>query len=286
MHLTAEVSTPIEVPKEQTQGFSALLLGDSGCGKTDSIATLAECGLEVFTIFTEPGAWGVLKDSIRRRNLDINKFHYNYVSPAAPEWKALITVAKNVNQLEQSQQQKLSGDRHQYTQWVEFLQTFQNFFDERTKQAFGDVTDWGDDRVLVWDSLSGSNIMAMDLVVGSKPILQPADWQTTQKMISGLLNKLLSDRFCHLVVTGHVIRDKNEENGRIEKLVSAPGKALTPTIPRFFDNVILASQTNAKFKWSTSEVDIQLKGRHAGISNNLPASFVPLYNKWKEIKAL
>lgn len=284
MQLETTTSTPILPPAEVDQGFSALLLGDAGSGKTDSLATLAECGLEVFIIFTEPGAWGVLKDSVRRRKLDINRFHYHYVSPAAADWKALIQVAKDVNALTQSQQQKLDGSRMQYRQWISFLESFANFIDDKTKAAFGDASDWGDDRVLCIDSLSGMNIMAMDLVVGNKPILQPADWQTTQKMITGLLNKILSDRFCHFVTTGHLVREKNELSGMVEKQVSAPGKAITPAIPRFFDNVILASQTSGNFKWSTSELDIQLKGRHLGINKSLPPSFVPLYNKWKEIK--
>ena len=60
-------------------GFNVMLCGTTGTGKTHSIRTLVESGIETFVLFTEPGM-EVLAD------LPPEKLHWHYVAPAAPDF--------------------------------------------------------------------------------------------------------------------------------------------------------------------------------------------------------
>ena len=51
-----------DVLYERPRGFKVLLLGETGSGKTYSLRTLLDAGLEVFVIATEPGLLEVLGD--------------------------------------------------------------------------------------------------------------------------------------------------------------------------------------------------------------------------------
>jgi len=68
--------------------------GDAGAGKTWSLATLIEAGLEVFVLTTEPNGMDSLLDAVATKKLPLSKLHWHAVSPASPGWDGLIEVAK------------------------------------------------------------------------------------------------------------------------------------------------------------------------------------------------
>lgn len=262
-------------------GSKTLLIGDSGEGKTDSLTTFLEAGIQPFVIFTETGM-SILQKSCIRRGLDFTKIHHTYVSQAAQNWNAMIAMAKNTNMLSYDALTKvIDANRMQHQQLVKVLQACNNFVCDRTKQSFGDVSSWSTDRVLIIDSMSGLNEMAMSLVVGERPTRGPQDWQVAQNHLKTIFKKLLTDLQCHVVITGHLEREKNDVTGEILVMASSLGKKLAPDLPKNFDDVILAEKNAGKFKWSTLKSGYVLKNRFAPLSDNIPPTFAPLIEEWK-----
>ena len=151
-------------------GPKILLVGSTGSGKTHSVRTLLDAGLEVFCVFTEPGM-EVLSDT------DPERLHWHYIPPAAASWEAMLDSATKINTMTfESLTKQADINKRQYTEFLDLIRCISNFIDDRTGKTFGPVDSWGTDRALVIDSLSGLNIMAMNLVAGSKPVKSMADW--------------------------------------------------------------------------------------------------------------
>jgi hypothetical protein len=256
-------------------GLNILLMGESGSGKTYSLRSLIDAGLELFVIQTEPGGT-VLED------LPSEKYHRHYIAPAAPSWEAMLDSAKKINTLSMKSLCDLPGiNKSEYAQWMEVISTLGNFQCEKCGKAFGDASTWDASRVLVIDSLSGLNLMAMDLVVGSKPVKSMADWGIAMDNLSRLINKVTSDTKCHFILTAHLEPERDEVTGRIQNMPSTLGKKLAPVIPRFFDNVIQTVREGSSFKWSTAIPNTILKARDLPISDNLTPTFAAILQNWK-----
>ena len=256
-------------------GFNALLIGATGSGKTHSLRTLLDAGLEVFVLFTEPGM-EVLGDLACEQNL-----HYHYIPPANADWDTMIDSAKKINTLNFEALSKLPAiNKQKYNQLIQVLESLHNFPCDRCGETFGDVSTWDTNRVLVIDSLSGLNIMSMDLVVGSKPTKSMSDWGVAQSNLERLINKLCTDTQCHFVLTGHLEKEHDEVTGRTTLMVSTLGRKLAPVLPRFFSDVILAKRDGEKFTWSTAAMNTDLKARNLPIADNLQPDFKQILATW------
>lgn len=265
------VPAPLRSP---LPGVKELLLGASGSGKTYSIRTFIEAGITPFCIFTEPG-FEVLGDVPKE------KLHWHYIAPASQDWASMIDAASNVNKLSFESLTKLSDpNRTKYGQWVDVLKCLANFTCERTGQSFGPVDKFGTDRVVVIDSMSGLNIMAMALVIGGRPTRSQADWGVAQNMMEFLIQKLCTDMRAHVLMIAHPERETDEVMGGSKIMVSTLGKKLAPKIPRFFSDVILAEKRVDKFVWTTANAQADLKNRNLPNSDNLPPSFKPVIENW------
>jgi hypothetical protein len=257
------------------QGLNILLLGDSGSGKTYSLRSLIDAGLELFVLQTEPGGT-VLAD------LPKDKYHYHYISPATASWDAMKDSATKINSLSMKAIAGMEGiNKREYGQWIEVISTLGNFTCDRCGESFGDVSTWDTSRVLVIDSLSGLNIMAMDLVVGSKPTKSMADWGIAMDNLGRLINKLVTDTQCHMVLTAHLEPERDEVTGRVVNMPSTLGRKLAPQLPRFFDNCIHTIREGTAFKWSTATANTALKARDLPIDDNLTPTFAEIIRNWK-----
>lgn len=257
-------------------GFKALMVGESGTGKTHAIRTLLDAGLEVFVLFTEPGM-EVLSD------IPSDKLHWHYIPPASPDWADMVDSATKINTLSFESLAKMSDiKKGKYTEFIQILTCLSNFTDERTGKSFGAVDDWNTDRVLVLDSLSGLSIAAMNLVTGSKPCKSMADWGVAQDNLGRLIDKLATSLACHFILTAHLERESNEVTGGVELMASTLGKKLAPKLPRFFSDVVHCIREGATFRWSTASMNVALKARNLPISDKIPASFVEMLGSWKK----
>lgn len=260
--------------KSPIPGPKVILLGDSGTGKTYSIRTLLDAGLTPFIIFTEPGMESVgdiLQDC-----------HYKYIPPASAGWEGLLNIGKMVNTLDYEGIAKMKdANKRKYDEFLQVIETCNNFVDQNGK-VWGDVMNFGTDKVLVIDSLSGLNDMASNLVVGGKPVKAMQDWQVAQNMLKKLIDKLCTGCHCSLILMAHIARETDEVTGGTRLFVSTLGKALAPDLPAYFSDVIQTQRTGSKWTWDLSGANIAVKGRNLPFKGDQPPSFKPLFDNWQK----
>lgn len=259
-----------------------LLMGAPGGGKTYSLTTLLDAGLELFVIITEPNGLETLIDTAAKKNLDISKIHVAIVAPTRPGFAGLANLAKTIASGTFETLAKLppSAGRNQ-AQMHRLLSILSNFVDERTGESFGPVDEFGPDRALIIDSLSGLNIMAMDLAIGDKPTAHQGEWGVAMGYMEKLLHKLTGDLKCLFVLTAHIEREQDEVTGGSKNMVGILGRKLAPKVPRFFSEVVLAHRSGNNYFWSTSEPTTDLKSRSLPLGDKLPPSFGPIVAAYK-----
>jgi hypothetical protein len=248
--------------------FNICLVGPIGTGKTYSTRTLVDAGLELFIQALEPGVDNQFAD------IPCPKAHVNYISPAKQDWTEMIRAATDVNTLTMDQLQKMpAANRHKYQQFLDMLRNLADFECQRCKQKFGPVDSWGPERALVVDGLSGMSQMAMDLTVGAKVIRTQPEWGASMNICLRAVRKLCYDTKCTFVLIAHMDREKDDLRGGTVKTVSTLGTKLAPELIKPFDEVICTIRSGAKFHWSTTEMDIDLKDRVLGWSDELEPDF-------------
>lgn len=290
---TATIVDPDPATTIQLQPPSVLLQGASGAGKTSSIITLLLAGIEVFVIGTEPGFVDSLIDRCRELKAPIDKLHWTSVLPATEGWDAMEKMVENIGGLDFEGISKLKGVGKDKTRVPaqKLLKALQDFHCERDGKAYGSFTNWGDDRALVIDSLSGLSTISWYLTVGYKPTGAPGEWNIAMNFIEGLLMKINSDRKCYFVLTAHIEKEMDEISGVQRVMTSTLGRKLAPKIPRFFGEVVYAirtmnAQNQATFTWSTVDRSADLKNRVLPVSNSLAPDFKLVVDGHKKRVAL
>lgn len=260
-------------------GTSTLLLGPVGTGKTSSLRTWIEAGLTVFGLFSEP-SYEVVMD------IPSDKLKAIYLPPNDVDWASMIDSAKKINQFDLKTLSNMDAiNKTKYQEFIQLVTHLSNYVDQRTGESFGPVDKWGQDRVLWIDSLSGLNVMAMNLVVGSKPVKSIADWGMAMDNLERLIQKLAASLECHVVITGHLDMEKDEVTGFTYAMAATLGRKLAPRLPRFFSDVIMTKREGTKFSWTTTAMGADLKARNLPYADSLPPSFVPLYDTWRKREA-
>lgn len=249
-----------------------LLLGPTGTGKTYSIRSLAE-HKKTLIIATEPGIENNVGAPSKGGDLH-GKCHWHYIPPARASWDRMIDNATKINTFSNDVLQKMQGiNKSDYQQFMDFLSSCASFRCDQCGEEFGAIDDLDDSFAVVVDSLSGLSIMAMNLVVGAKPIKTQPDWGVAMDTLEQLIIKLCTDLRCTFVLTAHIEREHDEVTGGTQLTVSTLGRKLAPKIPRFFDEVILAVREGKEFSWSTAALNVDLKSRLLPISDNIPPDF-------------
>lgn len=258
-------------------GPKIMLVGETGTGKTHATRTLIDAGLETFCIFTEPGM-EVVADIPCEKGM-----HFHYIAPSSPDWAAMIDSATKINTMSFEFLTKMGDvNKKSYTEFIDLLQTMSNFKCDRCGQAFGPVDAFGPNRAVVIDSLSGLNIMAMNLVTGSKPVKSMADWGVAMDNLERFITKFTTDVKCTGVLIAHLEREADEVTGGVQLMASTLGKKLAPRIPRFFSDVIHCKREGEKYEWSTATMNVALKARNVPINDHIPPTFVPILNGWRK----
>lgn len=259
-------------------GIKVMLVGAPGTGKTHVLHTLVEEGIEPYVIFTE-NSMGVLGTFAGKK--ENCKIHWRYVKAADSSWETMFNIAKMVNTMSNDMLQKTPGiEKQKHSQWFDILAALATPKCDRCGKEFPPVDAWGTDKAVIVDSLSGLNVIARALTVGGKPILTQPDWGVCMGMEDALIQKLVNLN-CHFILTSHLDRTFDEVLGTVTLTPSALGKKLGPTIPRWFDDVILTHIVGEEYLWSSSRSNVDLKARHLPISDKLQPSFHDLVQDWK-----
>lgn len=256
-------------------GTNTLLLGATGSGKTYSTRSLVtDCGLETFWLFTEPSMETIDGNSQIPGLSCEGGAHYHYVAPANPGWDVLLDNAQKINTLSFESLSKLEHvNKSYYDQFLDVIRACRDFTCARCGQSFGAVDSWANDRALVIDSLSGLNIMAMDMVTGAKPVKSIGNWGVAMDNLERFVNMLCSSTKCYLVMTAHIERELDEAAGMTQLMVSTLGKKLAPRLPRFFSDVVLCRRDGREFSWNTATVGVDLKSRTLPIEEGMKPTF-------------
>ena len=280
---TNAVQTPAAAAVKSTlPGFNVLLMGPAGTGKTHSIGTLVDQGLEVFYLALEPGLEALL-GYYTDRGLPIpDNLHWHMLKAPQASFADLMDAATKINQLSLDSLAKMADpNRGKHNQFIELLKALNDFPDDRTGQRFGAVNSWTPSRVLVVDGMTGLNRAAMSLVIGGKPVKSQSDWGIAQDQVEKLLRMLCDSCPCHLVIIAHVERETDMVLGGVKLMVASLGKALAPKIPAMFSDVILAVRQGTKWSWDTANVQADLKTRNLPIKADNEPTFAPVIAKWK-----
>ena len=256
--------------KIPTKKYNVLIYGPIGSGKTHSLRSLLDCGHEMFVIATEPGIDKLLGDT------DSDRCHWRYIPPASADWDVLQRNAELLSSLSMEALTKMKFPKDGYTQFFDVVNCCANFKCERTGQEFGAVDSWGPERVLIIDGLSGLSRMAMDLIVGAKPIKSLPEYGVAQDNLLRLINKLLTDTKCSFVLIAHAEREKDEISGGSNLKVSTIGNKLAPEIPKNFDEVVFARREGNKFFWSSIEAGVDTKVRCLPWNSDINPNFSQL----------
>lgn len=267
--------------KSTLPGVNVMLMGPAGTGKTYSLGTLADAGVEVFYLGLEPGLESLLgywKDKGKEVPENV---HWHQLAAPKASFMDLLDNAKKVNTMSLDTLAKMADpNRSKHNQFISLLEALNNFPDDRTGEKFGCVDEWGPSRALVIDGMAGLARAAMSLVVGGKPVSNQSDWGIAQGQIEKIVRMWTDNCRCHFVLITHVERETDQVMGGVKIMVSTLGKALAPKLPPMFSDVILAERQGTTFNWNTGSAMADVKTRNLPISEKNPADFGAIIKKW------
>jgi hypothetical protein len=198
-----------------------LLIGDSGGGKTGSLASLALAGYNLRVLDFDNGL-DVLSNILSSNKDALERVQYITVTdPMKNVGGKLVPVKATV--------------------WTRAMSLLNNWIDGETK--LGPVSSWGTNDILVIDSLSMlanaalSHILALNGRLGQQPF--QSDWMQGQALLRGLLEMLYDEGIkCNIIVCCHIVFI-GEENGPQRGYPASLGKALSPQIGRYFNTALM-----------------------------------------------
>lgn len=268
----------LNVPANE-EAPKVLLLGIPGSGKTYQIVSLLEAGLEVFVIFTEQGKEALLR-ACKERGVSTDKLHYRRINAGSPGFGTMRKVARMINVNDQKDLQSMKGiENKNFQQFIELYGLCENFIDQHGVE-FGDVSTWGNDRVLVVDGLSGINQMSLDLVVGAKPFKTMSDWGCAMDVEMRFISQCVNDLICGFVLLAHLELNQDQVTGKVYRYPKLLGNKNSYDFGRHFSDVILARCEGATYSWCTQDKDMQLKTRNLESGSKLEPGFDKIWANW------
>ena len=263
-------------------GVNVMLMGPAGTGKTHSLGTLAEAGVEVFYLGLESGLESLFGYFTDKKKPVPDNVHWHIVTPPSASFTEMIDAATKINQYTlESLAKMVDPDKQKHNQFVSLLKALNNFKDDRTGKEYGAVNTWGTGRALAIDGMTGLCRCAMSLVVGGKSVRSQSDWGIAQDTVEKLIRMLCDSCRCHFVLISHVERETDLVLGGVKLMPSSLGKALPPKLPPMFSDCILTVREGSSWKWDTASALADVKTRNLPISaNNLP-DFGQIIKKWQ-----
>jgi len=267
-------SPPLFAPK-------VIIMGPAGTGKTYSIGTLVDSGVEVFYLAIESGLEALLGYWTDRGKPIPPNLHWHKIEPAKASFKELAEYSVKVNTLALETLAKMVDvNRHMHNLFTKILESMNNFHDDRTDKDFGPVDEWGTGRAIVIDGLTGVSKAAMALVTGGKPVQSQSDYQLAMNQIENFLRLCCDHCPCWFVLIAHVEREVDEVLGGVKITVASLGRKLPPLIPPMFSDVILAVREGTRWTWDLTASQAYTKARSRPWAANIPQDFRPIVATW------
>ena len=271
----------MSAPTPSLPGVNVLIQGPTGSGKTWSLGTLADEGLKLHYFNFEAGG-----ESLRGYWTDSGKpippnVFFHTVKSGSASWKEMADNTKQVNTLSYELLKKsMDPNRSKYDQFEQFLRNFANPTDD-AGEKFPSVDEWGTDRVIAIDGLTGLGGSAMSAVIGGKIDRDQKDWGLAQNLVEQTLRRLCDACRCHFVLLAHEEREPDPLGGPSKITVATLGAKLAPKIPPMFSDVAQAKRLSKEFFWDTENPQADLKARNLPIHGKIPPTFKIILDKWK-----
>lgn len=273
---TTALTPPFNLP-----GFNVLLMGPSGTGKTHSIGTLVDLGVEVFYLALESGMESLLGYWTDRGLPIPPNLHWHKIKAPVADFSAMVAAAKQINTLNLESLAKMTDpNKSKHNQFVSLLEALNDFPDDRTGEKHGPVNLWDQSKFLVIDGATGISQCAMSLVIGGKAVRSQSDWGIAQDQVEKLVRMLCDNCPCHFILLAHVERETDLVLGGVKLMVSTLGKALAPKFPAMFSDVILTERQGDKWTWNTSSAMADVKTRNLPIAAGIEPTFKTIVDKW------
>lgn len=213
-----------------------LLVGDSGTGKTGSLASLAEAGYNLRILDFDNGL-DILRHLCSPEALA--KIEYETCTDiySSKSGKPVVTKAEA---------------------WARAMKLLDSWHEG--------VVKWSADDILVIDSLTLLGRAVMNYVmylngkIGQRPQIQ--HWGEAMDLLESLLAQLYSDAVkCNVIITSHISYVESDDGGgAIAGYPSALGNKLPPKVGRYFNSMLLARTVGSKrVIETTSQPKIQCK---------------------------
>jgi len=271
----------VQVPTDFA-GVNVCLMGSSGAGKTYSVGTLVESGLEVYALMLESGIESLIKYFTDKKQPIPPNLHWKVISGGGSTFADMRDGVDKINRMTFESLLKYSDpNRSKHTQYLKIIETLGNFVDDRDGKSYGPVDSWGSDRVLVIDGLTGLSNFAMSNWMGGKITRDQKDWGIAQNSLEQILRMLCDGCRCHFVLLAHIERETDPVIGGTKIMMSTLGRALAPKIPAMFSDVILATRTETSWVWDNRAGNADVKFRNLPYSATNKPDFRPLLEQWK-----
>jgi hypothetical protein len=247
----------LETYASSRKNIKALVLGDSGGGKTGALAALANDGYNLRILDFDAGAVDILLPFVEpefRKNVEI----------------IVLTdkmKARGATMVPDGKPTAFAQSLALLTHW-RYLDNEDGTINTLIKPGikpdidYGPLETWGHKDIIVLDSFSHMGeaalryVLAMNARSGTQP--HQSDWGEAQRMLTGVLDKLNApDIPCQIIVNTHVtLIQKVDDEGKpipgipMKALPMALGQALSPKVGSYFNTMLLCKTlgrgTNAK----------------------------------------
>lgn len=203
----------------QSKEFTKLLLlGDSGTGKTGSLASLVRAGYKLRVLDYDNGL-DILKQLLQRDAPD-KLSSVNFITLRDKRRASAVGPI-------------LDGPAQAFVSGLKYLDSWSD--------GLGKPETWGSETVLAVDSLTMMSDAAYDwadaLNPGAKDKRQT--YFQAQKAIESVISLLTSESFrCNVIVIAHV-KYQERPDGTTKGFPTSVGSALGPVIPAYFNSVAL-----------------------------------------------
>ena len=181
---TETIAATTTTVKSALPGVNVLLMGPAGTGKTHSIGTLVDAGVETFYMGLEPGLESLLGYWTDKGKEVPSNLHWHVLEAPKASFNEFLEAATRVNTMNLESLAKMADPkRSSHNQFIKMITAVNDFPDDRTGAKFGCVDTWGPDKAFVVDGLGGVTRAAMALVVGGKAVKSQMDWGIAQDQV-------------------------------------------------------------------------------------------------------
>lgn len=242
-----------------------LMMGNSGSGKTSSLAALAAAGYRLFIADFDNGLDILMDEQVLKPEFRKNVNYKLYQDKPIKAGNALVPTANA---------------------WVQMTKDMVDW--KENGVSLGSIFSWGEKDVFVVDSITIGSDRCFDEALkmagrlSQRPQIQ--DYGAAVENLLSFFELLYGGTVnCNVVVTAHLQFTGDELSGQRKAYPNVLGQKLALKLPRYFNNMILCEKqtvgnTTSKFFQTNGTTTIDLKvSKPSKVPSKMPADLANLF---------